>query len=90
MAGNQTMHATNNSGNYIRAGQVVVAVAYVVWSAIDPNAAGDVVIGGLPFPAANDPNNLPIAAVTGQTITYPAGRRSWSRASAGRTVRRPA
>ena len=40
MAGSQTMHATNNSGNCIRAGQVVVAVAYVVWSAIDPNATG--------------------------------------------------
>ncbi|KGM34769.1 hypothetical protein [Inquilinus limosus] len=71
--GTQTMHA-NNSGNYIRAGQVVVAVAYVQWSAIDAAAAGDVVIGGLPFPAANLANNLPTAAVTGQTVTYPAGQ----------------
>ncbi|WP_342237167.1 hypothetical protein [Inquilinus sp. OTU3971] len=72
-AGSQTMHA-NNSGNYIRAGQVVLAVAYVQWSAIDAAAAGDVVIGGLPFPAANLANNLPTAAVTGQTVSYPAGQ----------------
>ncbi|MGK9234766.1 hypothetical protein KXS07_23665 [Inquilinus limosus] len=72
-AGTQTMHA-NNSGNYIRVGQTVVAVAYIQWSAIDAAAAGDVVIGGLPFPAANLANNLPTAAVTAQTITYPAGQ----------------
>jgi 2-methylaconitate cis-trans-isomerase PrpF len=67
------MHA-NNSGNYIRVGQMVVAVAYVQWSAIDTTAAGDVVITGLPFAAANVPNNLPTAAVTAQTIAYPAGQ----------------